>query len=146
MALIGRIFVVIGGYLLACVAAALVLTLGTLTPEWDDMLSVAVQTGTIWPVVGFSAAVVAAVTMLPAMLILALAEGFGWRSVLIYAGLGGGLALLLYHGLGVAEVAVAPDGRLLGRERELMAAAGIAGGLVYWLAAGRRAGAWRAQR
>ena len=29
------------------------------------------------------------------------------------------------------------------RNREVFAAAGIAGGLVYWLIAGRRAGAWK---
>jgi hypothetical protein len=28
------------------------------------------------------------------------------------------------------------------REREVLAAAGIAGGFVYWLFAGRKAGSW----
>jgi hypothetical protein len=84
--------------------------------------------------------------MLPAMLVVVLAEGFGWRSVLIYAGFGGALALLLYYGLGFSFDMGEPVGdNFLGREREVLAAAGIAGGLVYWLAAGRRAGAWRRQ-
>jgi hypothetical protein len=29
------------------------------------------------------------------------------------------------------------------REREVLAASGIAGGLVYWLFAGRKAGVWK---
>jgi hypothetical protein len=31
----------------------------------------------------------------------------------------------------------------LAQERQLLAASGIAGGLVYWLFAGRRAGSWK---
>jgi len=144
MALVGHLFMVIAGYLLACAAAAFVLIVGTLTPDWNDVLSLAVQTGAMVPVVGVSAVFVAVVALLPALAILAIAEGFRWRSVLIYAGLGGALALLLYYGLGLAGIALEADGGdLLGRQREVLAAAGIAGGLVYWLMAGRRAGAWR---
>ena len=80
--------------------------------------------------------------MLPALLVIALAEGFAWRSVLVYAVLGGVLALALSYGLDFAGYVGEPGSSLV-REREVLAAAGIAGGLVYWLFAGRRAGSWK---
>ena len=84
-----------------------------------------------------------AIAMLPALLVIALAEGFAWRSILVYAALGGVLALALGYGLDFGGYVGAP-GSHLAREREVLAASGIAGGLVYWLIAGRRAGFWKA--
>jgi hypothetical protein len=42
-----------------------------------------------------------------------------------------------------SQLALSVDG-FARRELEIMAAAGIVAGLVYWGIAGRRAGAWRA--
>ena len=53
------------------------------------------------------------------------------------------LALALSYGLDFGGYVGAP-GSYLAREREVLAASGIAGGLVYWLIAGRRAGFWKA--
>ncbi len=141
MGIIMRILVMILGYWLACVAAALVLTIGTLTPVWDDFASIGLQSAVLWSVVGVGAALIGAIAMLPALLVIALAEGFAWRSILVYAVLGGVLALALGYGLDFAGFGGAPDG-YLAREREVFAASGIAGGLVYWLFAGRKAGSW----
>ena len=80
--------------------------------------------------------------MLPALLVVALAEGFAWRSVLLYAALGGALALALSYGIDFAR-RHQPTRTYFAREREVLAASGIAGGLVYWLFAGRTAGAWK---
>jgi hypothetical protein len=74
--------------------------------------------------------------------VIALAEGFAWRSILIYGALGGVLALSLSYGLDFAGYVGNPDS-FLAREREVLAAAGIAGGFVYWLFAGRKAGVWK---
>jgi hypothetical protein len=142
MAIIGRIMVVSFAYLLACVAAAIVLTIGTLTPDWDDLLALAVQTAAVGPVIGVGAAVIAIIAMLPALLVIALAEGFALRSSLIYAALGGALALALSYGLDFAGYLGEPDS-YLSHEREVLAAAGIAGGFVYWIFAGRKAGIWK---
>jgi hypothetical protein len=49
------------------------------------------------------------------------------------------LALILVYGLDFTAYV----GSVFVREREVVAAAGIAGGLVYWLFAGRGAGAWK---
>jgi hypothetical protein len=139
MAVLARILMVIVAYILACLAASLVLTIGTLTPEWDDLTSLGLQSAAIWSIVAVGAAAIAAIAMLPALLVIALAEGFALRSIVVYGALGGALALALSYGLDFAGYVGEPDG-YLAREREVLAAAGIAGGLVYWLFAGRKAG------
>ena len=142
MAVILRIVAVFLAYVLACIAASTVLTIGTLTPHWDDVAALGLPSGAVWVVVIVGAAVIGAIAFMPALLVIVLAEGFGWRSFLVYAAAGGALAMALFYGIDFAGYVGDPDG-FLAREREVLAAAGIAGGLVYWLFAGRRAGAWR---
>jgi hypothetical protein len=139
MAIIARLFTVIVGYVLACVAASVVLTVGTLTPQWDQMVPEGMPAVAIGAVVGLGAAIIGGTAMLPALLVIALAEGFAWRSVLFYGALGGVLALALTYGIDFAGYVRGPDS-MLAHEREVLAASGIAGGLVYWLFAGRKAG------
>ena len=139
MAIIGRIVMVIVAYVLACVAAAIVLAIGTLTPAWDDLAALGLPSAALWPVIGIGAVIILVVAFLPALLVIALAEGFAWRSSVLYGLLGGVLALTLCYGLDLAGYVGEPD-NYLAREREVFAAAGIAGGLVYWLFAGRKAG------
>jgi hypothetical protein len=141
MAVLVRIAMIVLGYALACVAASLILTIGTLTPEWDDFTALGMQSVAVWAVVMVFAAGIGAIAMMPAFLVIALAEGFAWRSSLIYAALGGVLALSLGYGLDFAGYGGDPGSPLV-REREVLAAAGIAGGFVYWFLAGRKAGSW----
>ncbi len=142
MAIIVRIVMVIVAYVLACLAAAIVLTISALTPDGDDLTALGLQSAAMWPFIGVGAAIIAVVAMLPTLLVIALAEGFAWRSILVYGVFGGVLALALSYGLDFAGYVGEPDG-YLAREREVFAAAGIAGGLVYWLFAGRKAGSWK---
>jgi predicted neutral ceramidase superfamily lipid hydrolase len=142
MAIIFRILLVIVGYILACVAASIVLTIGTLTPQWDDLSSLGLPSAILWSVVGVGAAFIAAIAAPPALLVIALAEGFALRSGLVYAVLGAVLALSLSYGLDFAGYVGEPGGSLA-REREVIVAAGIAGGFIYWLLAGRGAGSWK---
>lgn len=143
-----RIVMMFVGYVWACIAAALVLALGTLTPQWDDffgalgMQSPDAQSTAMWVVVGFGAFVIFFVGFLPTLLVIVIAEGLGLRSIVVYGVLGGALALAAAYGLDFFG-RVAPPDIDLAREREVFAAAGIAGGLVYWLFAGRNAGAWK---
>jgi hypothetical protein len=143
MRIIGRILGMIVAYWLACIAASLVLTIGALMPVWDDLKSFDLQSVVLWSVVGVGAAIIGAVAMLPALLVIALAEGLALRSILVYAVLGGALALALTYGLDFAGYIETPDSHLA-RGHEVLAASGIAGGLVYWLLAGRKAGSWTA--
>src|SRR5579862_4083189 len=142
MAIISRVFVVMIGYVLACIAASIVLTVGTLTPNWDQMVPEGMPTAAIWVVVGLGSAIIGATALLPALLLIALTEGFAWRSIVLYGVLGGVLALALTYGIDFAGYVRGPDS-MLAHERELLAASGIAGGLVYWLFAGRKAGLWK---
>jgi hypothetical protein len=142
MSIIARLFVVIAAYVLACIAASIVLTIGTLTPQWGRFASLGLPSAALWPVVGVGAAAIALIAVLPALLVIALAEGFAWRSVVLYGVLGGVLALALTYGIDFAHYLGGAD-RALAREREVLAASGIAGGLVYWAFAGRKAGSWK---
>ena len=80
MVILGRIVMVFIGYGLACVAAAIVFTIGTLTPAWDDLGALGVQSVALWSIVGVAAAFIWGVALLPALLIIALAEGLALRS------------------------------------------------------------------
>jgi len=141
MAVLVRLLMIILAYILACIAASLILTIGTLTPEWDDLTALGMGSLAVWAVVMVGAAAIGGIAMMPALLVIALTEGFGWRSSLIYAALGGALALSLSYGLDFAGYSGDHDNPFV-REREVLAATGIAGGFVYWLFAGRKAGSW----
>jgi len=157
LALIGRILVVLLAYLVASCAAATVLVFGLLLPSvsadeaslaFRQLFGVAADAvGDPQQVLGFAIAlaaiVIAGTFLVPALLLIAIAEGFRLRSVVIYGGLGGAAGLATISWLDLA----APAGigsSLLPHGAEIAAAAGIAAGFVYWAIAGRAAGAWRA--
>jgi hypothetical protein len=148
MTVLFRITMMFIGYVWACIAAALVLALGTLTPQWNSFFaafgldSPHAQSAAMWMVVGLGALIIFFVGLLPTLLVIVITEGFGLRSIVIYGVIGAALALVMAYGLDFGGYIAAP-GSDLAREREVFAAAGIAGGLVYWLFAGRKAGVWK---
>jgi hypothetical protein len=142
VALIARIFVVLFAFTIASVVAAVVLTLGLLPPELDELTLMPGAHAGFGLAVALSAVLVSGYALIPAMLFIALAEGFRLRSFLFYAGFGAAAALLTAYGSNFSLDA--PQGySFVGHEQEVFAAAGIAAGLVYWVLAGRKAGAWR---
>jgi hypothetical protein len=137
-----RLVVLFAAYLLACIAASAIITVGTFTPDWD-LSAFGGQTFMLSSIIAIGGGVIAGIALLPALILIALGEGFAVRSGIVYALLGAALALALGYGIDFSGYAgVSADGSLP-RGRELLAAAGIAGGFVYWLFAGRRAGAWK---
>ena len=142
MALLGRIFVVLFSFLFACVVAALVMTLAILLPEWNRLVDQPPGQLSVAVMVGLSATFFSIYAMLPAMLVIALAEGFRLRSVLFYALAGAALALFSAYGWDLRFLRGHNDD-LGARGAEIMAAVGIVGGFVYWMLAGRNAGRWR---
>ena len=142
MALVARIFVVLFSFALACLAAAAVMTFALLLPNGIDLLNSPVDQQIIVAAVGLSAVFFSLYALLPAMVIIALAEGFLLRAVLFYALAGAALALCLAYGLDLGLLHN-PDGDFGARGAEIGAAAGIVAGFVYWALAGRNAGAWR---
>ena len=142
MALLARIFVVLFGFLCACLGAAVVVTFAVELPLWDQLSDRPLGHQGIAVAIGLSAAFFSLYAMLPAMLLIALAEGFRLRSVVFYALAGAALALLSAYGWDLRFLRESGDD-LSGRGAEIMAAAGIVGGFVYWAVAGRNAGTWR---
>src|SRR5580704_11244306 len=142
MALIARLFMVIIAYVLACIAASVVLFMSTLTPQWDQYVPQDMPAAAMWLVVGIGAAIIGGTALVPALLLIALTEGFAWRSVVLYGVLGGVLALALTYGIDFAGYVRGPES-MLAHAREVIGASGIAGGLVYWACAGRKAGSWK---
>ena len=142
MAVLARIVVVIFAYLLACIAASIVFTIGILTPELDGSALFASRDDALGVVIALTALLFALLALLPALLVIVLSEGFALRSSLLYAALGCVVVLSVIYSLNatgyVGELNVSD-----GHTREVLAATGIAGGLVYWLFAGRRAGLWK---
>ena len=142
-----RLVMMLVGYIWACVAASAVITLGTLEPDWNDLQALGqslgqsgdVPTAALWSMIGIGAAIIFAVGFFPTLLAIILAEGFKLRSIVVYGLIGCALALAAAYGLDFGGWA---PGAGMAHEREVFAAAGIAGGLVYWLFAGRRAGVW----
>jgi len=144
MAVLARIMMVMVAYILACIAAAIVLTVGTLAPAWDEVSQIgaqspAFQSAALWWIVTLSSAGIAIFALVPALVVIVLAEGLALRSIVVYGVLGCALALVLSYGLDLAGF-FGPEDSLVAHERQVLAAAGIAGGLVYWLFAGRKAG------
>jgi hypothetical protein len=139
MSVVARLLMMLFAYVLACVVASAVFTIGSLTPYWDDLMSF----GLIWAIVAVGTPIIGVVAALPTALVVALAELFAWRSAILYAALGGALALALSYGWDMPGGINLPAEISVAHERQLLAAAGIAGGLVYWLFAGRSAGSWK---
>jgi hypothetical protein len=144
MSVVARILVMFLAYVLACVGASAVFTIGMLTPDWAELASSGLPSVAILAIVAIGAPIIGVVAALPAALVVAIAEGFAWRSVLFYAALGGALALALSYGVDLNWGGeVSQPASYFAHERQVLAAAGIAGGLVYWLFAGRSAGSWK---
>jgi hypothetical protein len=142
MAIVARLFTVIIAYVLACIAASIVLTISTFTSEWDQFVPPDMPAAAIWWVIGIVAAIIGGTALLPALVLIAITEGFAWRSIVLYGVLGGALSLALTYGIDFAGYVRGPDS-VLAHAPEAFAASGIAGGLVYWLFAGRKAGSWK---
>jgi hypothetical protein len=139
MALIGRLIVTLFGFLAGCVAAATMVMFAFLMLGQTDFARLADDPAAILVVIGLSSVTLSRYALLPAVLVVALAEGFQLRSVLFYALAGGALALVLTFGsdLGINL------SNIFVRDREIMVGAGLFAGLIYWAIAGRNAGNWR---
>ncbi len=77
-----------------------------------------------------------AFSFLPALLAIVLAEAFGWRSIFYWLAVGGGIGLAAR---GFTDFGASPEWADYALIVPL--GAGFIGGLVYWLIAGRLAGA-----
>lgn len=137
-----RFFVVLFAYWIATLAAGAVLTFGAVSPGLSTPPAGSDEWVVIWFLVIVTSMVVGTVAFLPSVIAILLTEVFGWRWLVVHALAGAAIGLFSASSLGFIEWR--PDIELPRIDNtELMAAAGIAAGFVYWLIAGRRAGVWR---
>jgi hypothetical protein len=144
MALIGRILIILLAFFAASLAAGMILVFAIVFPEWGSG-RFGFDEGSFAVVATIGFVVVGSFGFVPALMIALVTEALNIRSALIYATGGAVIGALSY--LGIAHFD--PDTMtMIGgvrREVEIMAGAGIIAGLIYWLIAGRNAGAWREQ-
>ena len=146
MALIGRLFAILFGFLAACLVAGMIVVLAVLFPEFSDLGNGPIDPGALNIVLGFGFIFISGFALLPAMVVVAITEAFYIRSALAYAVGGGVVGLACYLGLVPFDPAILRFDGIIRRHLEIMTGAGIVAGLVYWMIAGRNAGAWRAPR
>jgi phosphotransferase system glucose/maltose/N-acetylglucosamine-specific IIC component len=147
MSLFGRIIVIFLALIAAIVAAGIVLAIGIVLPEWSAMDSDPVERVAFFFAAFFATSYVGAVAFLPALLVVVVSEAASLRNFLYY-GVGGALVgLASYYGSDISvRLENTTDVPPVANPLQLAAAAGIVGGIVYWLIAGRNAGRWRERR
>ncbi len=144
MSLFLRILMVLFALWVAVMAAGGTIAIGMFAPEWGMMETDPVDRAMFFVVAFFATSFAGTVAILPAFLLVTVAEAFSLRSFLYYGTAGALIGLLGYFGSNIsARLEDTTDITPVAHSLELVAAAGIVGGLVYWLLAGRNAGRWR---
>jgi hypothetical protein len=143
MALIGRLFVILFAFLFACLAAGMIVVGAVLYPEFSDLSTGPIDQSAINVVLGFGFIFISGFALLPALIVVLITEAFYVRGVLTYAVGGALVGAACYLGLIPFDPATLQFDGIVRRHLEIMTGAGIVAGLVYWMIAGRTAGAWR---
>ena len=95
---------------------------------------------------GFGFIFLSGFALLPALIVVLITEAFYIRSVLAYAIGGAIVGAACYLGLVPFDPETLRFDGIVRRHLEIMTGAGIVAGLIYWMIAGRSAGAWREPR
>jgi hypothetical protein len=143
MALIGRLFVILFGFLAASLVAGMIVVGAIMFPEFSDLGAGPVDPGALNIMIGFGFIFVSGFALLPAAIVVAITEAFYIRGALTYAVGGGVVGLACYLGLVPFDSETLRFEGIVRRHLEIMTGAGIVAGVVYWMIAGRNAGAWR---
>lgn len=144
MAVVGRVIVVMLALLIAMLGAGLTIALGVAMPDLGGVDTDPFERASFFALAFFATGLAGMTALLPAFALVVLAEAFRIRSVLYYATVGAAVGLLALYGSNfTGRVEYSTDIEPLQHGPELIAAAGIVAGFVYWLLAGRNAGKWR---
>jgi hypothetical protein len=143
--MLNRIAIIFLALVIASAAAGIAIAVALLGPEKSALVGNA-ESG-FWVLVFFAASLSGAVLILPLLLLVIVAESFRLRALLLYA-IGGAIVLVLgYFMSGFAERVDPASAHLpIYHEAAIAGGAGVVFGFVYWLLAGRKAGAWRTRR
>jgi phosphotransferase system glucose/maltose/N-acetylglucosamine-specific IIC component len=143
MALIGRLFVILFAFLAACLVAGMIVVGAVLYPEFSDLGNGPIDQNALNIVLGFGFIFISGFALLPALIVVLITEAFHVRGALTYAVGGALVGAACYLGLVPFDPNTLQFDGIVRRHLEIMTGAGIVAGLVYWLIAGRTAGAWR---
>ena len=143
MSLIGRLFVVFFAFLAACFAAGAIVVVAVLYPEFSDLDVREIDPSALHVVLGFGFIFISGFALLPALIVVLITEAFSIRGMLTYAVGGAIVGAACYLGLVPFDPDTLRFEGIVRRHLEIMTGAGIVAGIVYWMIAGRRAGAWR---
>src|SRR3954465_6936331 len=143
MALIGRLFVILFGFLAACLVAGMIVVGAVLYPEFSDLASGPIDQSALNVVLGFGFIFISGFALLPAMIVVVITEAFYIRGALTYALGGGVVGLACYLGLIPFDPATLRFDGIVRRHLEIMTGAGIGAGMVDWMIAAPTAGAGR---
>src|SRR5580704_622985 len=146
MALIGRLFVILFGFLAACLVAGMIVVGAVLFPELSDFGTGPIDPDALNIVLGFGFIFVSGFALLPAMIVAAITEAFSIRGALTYAVGGAIIGLACYLGMVPFDTETLRFEGIVRRHLEIMTGAGIVAGVIYWMIAGRNAGEWREPR
>jgi H+/Cl- antiporter ClcA len=140
----GRIIVIAFALIVASIIAGIALAIGIVAPDRSWLDSDPIERVMFFTVSFFATSFIGATAFVPAVLLVAVAEIMRLRRVLYYAAAGAVVGLASYFGSNVElRLENTTDVSPVFHPLQLAAAAGIIGGLVYWLLAGRNAGRWR---
>lgn len=136
--LLNRIIVIIFALIVASVAAGVVLAFGIMAPDMD---SDRVERVNFFVGSFFATGFYGAVAIVPAFVLIGLGEALRMRNFIYYGAAGALVALASYYGCNIsATLENTTDVPPVEHALLLAVAAGIFGGVVYWLIAGRKAG------
>lgn len=140
----GRVIVIVFALIVASMVAGIALAIGIVAPEWPWFDSDPVERVKFFVVSFFATSFIGATAFVPAVLLIVAAEIMRLRSLLYCAAAGAVVGLASYFGSNVElRLENTTDVSPAFHPLQLAAAAGIVGGLAYWLLAGRNAGRWR---
>ena len=142
MALIARVFVIFLAFVAACLTAGIIVVAAVLFPEFSELGSGSVDEGALNVLFGFGFIVISGFALLPAVIVAVITEAFSIRGALTYAVGGALIGLACYLGLVPFDPETLQFEGIVRRHLEIMTGAGIVAGMVYWMIAGRNAGAW----
>jgi hypothetical protein len=143
MALIGRLFVILFAFLCASLVAGSIVVGAIMFPEFSDLGAGPVDPGALNIMLGFGFIFISGFALVPAAIVVLITEAFNIRGALTYAVGGGLVGLACYLGLVPFDPDTLSFEGVVRRHLEIMTGAGIVAGVVYWMIAGRNAGAWR---
>jgi hypothetical protein len=139
-----RFFVVLFSLVFAILAAGIALAIGVMAPELFSVSSDPVEKFMFFTAAFLATSFAGATAFVPAVILIAIAETFDIRSIFYYAIGGGLIAALAWYSSDISlRLENTTDISPVGYGLQLVTAAGIIGGFVYWLLAGRKAGMWK---